>query len=113
MQFPRMSIFGSGVSPDPLLKIDEVGISAWGEYIFKNEETLEDYLSRVSYSIDAKYAVIAHDLVSEDEWVSQYDLEWDVEQGEIDKRNKWNAKVEEFIDDMDDEDVIVVVDYHS
>ena len=108
-----VDIFESGVSPDPLLKIDEVGIFAWCEYLYKKGETLEDYLSRVSYSIDAKYAVIAHDLVSEDEWVSQYELEWDVQQGEADKRSKWNAKIEKFIDDMDDEDVIVVVDYHS
>ncbi len=108
-----VKLFESGKSPDSLIQIVEDGICTWGDYLYKKGETLEDYLARVSYPIDAKYAVIAHDLVSSDSWFSQYDLEWDIEKGEAEKKAQWNLKIEKFIDDMDDEDVIVVVDYHS
>ena len=108
-----VKIFELGISPDSSIHITEDGICSWGELLYKKGETLEEYLNRQHYLASEKYPVVAHDLVSEDEWFSQYELEWDVEKGESDKTEKWMLKIEEFIDDMDDENVIVVVDYHS
>ena len=106
-------MFESGESPDNNIRITEDGVCSWGELLYKKGESLDDFLARQNYLSGERYPVIAHDLVSEDEWFSQYELEWDVEKGESDKKEKWKLKIEEFIDDMDDEDVIVVVDYHS
>ena len=108
-----VKVFESGESPDKSIRITEDGVCSWGELLYKKGESLDDFLARQNYLAGERYPVVAHDLVSEDEWFSQYELEWDVEKGESDKKEKWKLKIEEFIDDMDDDDVIVVVDYHS
>ena len=72
-------------------------------------ETVEDYLKRNDILDNRKYPVYVHDIVDADNWFSREDFEW-INNGAVPV--DWPERIDEYIDSLEDEDVLVGVDYH-
>ena len=76
------------------------GVSYYGEMVYFKGETVEDYLKRHVY---------VHDIVDVDDWFSRDDFNW-TNNGAVPV--DWAERIDGYIDDLEDEDVLVGVDYH-
>ena len=85
------------------------GVLYYGEMVYFKGETVEDYLKRYDILDNRKYPVYVHDIVDADNWFSRDDFEW-TDNGAVSV--DWPERIDEYIDDLDDEDVLVGVDYH-
>ena len=106
-------IFAAGVMPEGEIgMITEEGILYYkGHFLFKKGETLEEYLKEHTYSDDWKYPFSVGDIVNGDDWFSENDCELDSATGKFEPVD-WRKKVDEYVDDLDDEDILVTIDYH-
>lgn len=89
--------------------IAKEGILSYGKLIYFKGETVGDYLKRNEIPDNRKYPLFVSDIVDTDNWFSKDDFQW-TEQGAV--AVDWNEHMDEYIDDLDDEDVLVGVDYH-
>ena len=94
----------------PGCTLTERGIMHWGELIYRKGETLEEFLKQCHCQDGQKYPVYFSDLVSDEDWQSSYNAETSAPG--TDANSAWEKAIEEFIDDLDDEDILVSVDYH-
>lgn len=97
--------------PDLDGKVVPDGIMRWGKLIYSKGSTLEKYLAEHGIPKDWKYPVGLHDIVDVDQWLSKEDCVLDAESGgyvPID----WRSCIDEYIDDLDENMVLVAVDYH-
>lgn len=85
------------------------GVLYYGEMVYFKGETVEDYLKRYDILDNRRYPVYVHDIVDADNWFSRDDFEW-TDNGAVSV--DWPERIDEYIDDLDDEDVLVGVDYH-
>ncbi len=89
----------------------EDGIVSWGDYDYRKEESLEEYLERCGIPKAWKYPFSVHDIVDADIWLSKDDSYLDEETGKYQPVD-WRSQMDEYVDDLDDETVLVGVDYH-
>lgn len=78
--------------------------------VYFKGETVEDYLKRYDILDNRKYPVYVHDdIVDADNWFSRDDFNW-TNNGAVPV--DWAERIDEYIDDLEEEDVLVSVDYH-
>ena len=87
-------------------QMDEEGIFHYGERLFYKDDTLDSYLQRQSIPAEWKYPIYLHDIVDADDWRSRDDIMIGKEQ------KPWHTRIDEYIDSLDDDTVLVGVDYH-
>lgn len=104
-------IFLTGQNEDDFrgISIAKEGVLYYGKMTYFKGETVDDYLIRNEISDKRKYPLYVCDIVDTDNWFSKDDSQW-TEQGAV--SIDWNKHIDEYIDDLDDEDVLVGVDYH-
>lgn len=91
-------------------EITETGIVGWGEYAYRRGETVDDYLERRGIPKGWKYPYHAGDIVDAEHWVYQEQFSSQAEDG--DSPTDWHAYLDEYIDNLDENTVLVSVDYH-
>lgn len=94
----------------PGCNLTERGITHWGELIYRKGETLEEFLKQCHCQNGQKYPVYFSDLISDEDWQSSYGVE--KSSSDANGHSTWENMTEDFIDDLEDEDILVSVDYH-
>lgn len=90
-------------------QIVEDGIIFVDKYLYHKGETLENFLERFAVPDTWKYPLGVNDIVDADNWWEQDDLSCALS----DNRNSdWHTSIDEYIDNVDDDMVLVGVDYH-
>lgn len=90
-------------------QIVEDGIIFVDKYLYHKGETLENFLERFAVPDTRKYPLGVNDIVDADNWWEQDDLSCALS----DNRNSdWHTSIDEYIDNVDDDMVLVGVDYH-
>lgn len=85
------------------------GVLYYGKMVYFKDESVEDYLNRNDILDNRKYPVYVHDIVDADNWFSRDDFNWtNNEAVPVD----WAERIDGYIDDLEDEDILVGVDYH-
>ena len=72
---------------------------------------MEEYLEEYGIPSSWKYPVGSHDIVDEGQWLSVEDSVQDPETGSYAPVD-WRSCIDGYIDDMDEDTVLVSVDYH-
>ena len=85
------------------------GVLYYGKMVYFKDESVEDYLNRYDILDNRKYPVYVHDIVDADNWFSRDDFNW-TNNGAVPA--DWPERIDGYIDDLEDEDVLVGVDYH-
>lgn len=91
--------------------IAEDGIICWGDYEYRKGESLEENLERCAIPKAWKYPFGVHDIVDADDWLAKDDCYLDAESGKYVPVD-WRMQIDEYIDDLDEDSVLVGVDYH-
>ena len=97
--------------PDFHGKVVPEGVMSWGEMVYRKDSTLEEYLEKYGIPVDWKYPVGSHDIVDADQWLSKDDSVLDIESGNYVPID-WRNCIDEYIDDLEEDTVLVAVDYH-
>lgn len=105
----RIFLTGQNEDGSRGIVIAKEGILHYGKPIYFKGETVDDYLKRYEIPDKRKYPLFVCDIVDTDNWFSKNDFQW-TEQGAVSE--DWNKRIDEYIDDLDDEDILVGVDYH-
>ena len=85
------------------------GVLYYGKMVYFKDESVEDYLNRYDILDNRKYPVYVHDIVDAGNWFSREDFEWINDSAvPVD----WPERIDGYIDNLGDEDVLVGVDYH-
>lgn len=97
--------------PDDHLRVEDGCVYSYWELIYKIGETEEEYLNRLGYPDSRQYPVSFCDLIDENHWNAQ---EHDYKSPENDEvlAQTWEETIQQYIDDLDDDDVLVSIDYH-
>lgn len=98
-------------APDFCGEIVADGIMRWGKLIYRKGSSLEEYLEEYGIPGNWKYPVSAHDIVDADQWLSKEDCVMDSESGSYVPVD-WRDCIDKYIDDLDEDTVLVSVDYH-
>lgn len=103
--------FAKGViPPESDLRLREDGIYGFDGCVYSAGETLETYLAKYDYPDTCKYPVSFSDIVTCDGWESEeYRYSGRKNAPEVDS---FQRTIDSLIDDCDDDDVIVSIDYH-
>lgn len=99
------------LEPDFHGKIVSDGIINWGELVYRKDSALEEYLDEHGVPSNWKYPVGAHDIVDAGQWLSREDQVQDPESGSYVPID-WRSCIDGFIDAMDEDAVLVSIDYH-
>ena len=97
--------------PDFHGEIVPYGVMHWGELVYRKDSTLEEYLEEYGIPGCWKYPVGSHDIVDEGQWLSVEDSVQDPGTGSYAPVD-WRSCIDGYIDDMDEDMVLVSVDYH-
>lgn len=92
-------------------QLTEEGITIWGECVYYKDESLDEYLERCTFPKSRKYPLGFYDIVDEDDWFDKNDVVLNPDNGKFEPMD-WDAFTDEYIDDLDDDTVLVCVDYH-
>ena len=87
------------------------GVMHWGELVYRKDSTLEEYLEEYGIPGCWKYPVGSHDIVDEGQWLSKDDSVLDAESEKYVPVD-WRSCIDGYIDDVDEDTVLVAVDYH-
>lgn len=105
--------FESGTVPEKAgLRIEENGISRFGNLLYQKGETEDEYLERHINLKRKKYPLNVYAFLMEGEWTTADRFIPDGENSRIEDNPEWEDNLEQFIDELDDETVIVIVDCH-
>lgn len=105
------AMFLSGEKDDTVGSIREEGILSCGEWIYHKGDTLAQYLAVYGIPSDWKYPISVHNIFQDELCMDKHDCVMDEMTGKwipVD----WHRSVDEFIDEADEEDVFVGIDYH-
>ncbi|MCM1508927.1 MAG: hypothetical protein NC177_17605 [Ruminococcus flavefaciens] len=89
----------------------EKGITLWGEYVYYKDESLDEYLERCIFPKKRKYPLGFCDIVDIDNWFNKNEIALNPDTGKFEKID-WENFIDEYIDNLDDDTVLVCVDYH-
>lgn len=105
--------FETGILPDGIYgEITEDGILVFGGYAYHKGETEEEYLGRNVKLQRKKYPVNPYAFLQEGVWITADCFIADGENSRIEDNTEWEDELERFIEDLDDEKVLAVVDCH-
>lgn len=105
--------FQSGEVPENSgLCIEESGISRFGKLIYRKGETEEQYLKQYGNLKRKKYPINVYAFLMEDAWTTTDRFILDGENSRIEDNPEWEDDLEQFIDELEDETVLVIVDCH-
>ena len=106
------SMFVTGLmEPGKYMQVKEGCVYSFLDLIYKIGETEDEYLARMKVVDDRKYPVSFCDLIDDDDWLSQgHDYQNPDREEEL--ALTWEETIQQFIEDQDDDDVLVSVDYH-
>lgn len=87
------------------------GIVAWDGYAYYKGETLEEYLKRCDILSSRKYPVSVCDIVDDSQWLSEYDFTSDCQ---LEKKTPevWHARIDEYVEGLEQNTILVGIDYH-
>lgn len=97
--------------PEKHMRIQDGFVYSYYTKVYKLGESEGDYLKRHGFDPDRKYYVSFCDLIDEDGWIPEGDIRTRFS-GEKDHLQTWDETIQGFIDDLDEDDVLVSVDYH-
>lgn len=104
------AMFDAGVTEKEYHRISEESVFCYGELVYRKEDTLEKYLAKYGIPDSWKYPIDVHDIFHNEMNVDKYSCIKNGN-GEWEPVN-WRRTVDEFIDDADDDEVFVGIDYH-
>ena len=90
-------------------KWTEEGILHWGKLVYKKEQTLEEFLLENYVDSRYKYPLTSYSYLSLDNEYHERDDSHRISQSQFDL---WIVELSSFIDKIDDDTVLVGVDYH-
>lgn len=85
------------------------GVVSYGEYLYRKDEDLEQYLSKFGLSDQNKYPIRTYAYVDADGWNEHG---WGGSEPSADERQAWYAEVADFIEKQPDDALLVSVDCH-
>ena len=91
--------------------LTEDGIMRWGKYALRRNQTMDEYLEEFGIPKAWRYPLCFADIVDADNWFSKDDSCFDEETKKY-KPVDWRSRLEEYLDDLEDDAVLVGVDYH-
>ena len=91
--------------------ITEKGITDWGELVYTPGMTLEEYLNQYGIPDEWKYPISVYSIFHSEEYMDKHSVTRDNETGKYSPID-WRRTIDEFIDESDDDDVFVGIDYH-
>lgn len=93
--------------------IKEEGLVDWGKVLYLKDETLQEFLHREHLDDSVKYPVGFYQFLSEKTGFIESNPDYSAGLGERAKAEyDWNEQVNRFIDELDDDCVLVGVDCH-
>ena len=92
--------------------ITEEGIFTFGDALYIKGETLDEYLSRRGISEQNKYQYSSYGYVDEDGYFDRDSTPLPESDEKTDVKDEWRKQLYQYIDDADDNDVFVGIDYH-
>lgn len=105
--------FASGEVPEnTYLCIEEDGISRFGKLLYRKGETEDEYLERYVNLKRKKYPVNIYAFLMEGDWTTADRVILDGKKSRIEDNPEWEDNLEQFIDGLDDEEVLAIVDCH-
>lgn len=111
-RFHRLqAMFVSGEKDDTVSSITEEGIMSYGEWVYHRGDTLAQYLAVYGIPSEWKYPISVHNIFQEELCMDKHDCVMDKSTGKwipVD----WRRSIDEFIDEADEDDVFVGIDYH-
>ena len=111
-RYARLShAFETGTLPEGMYgMITGEGIQVFGDLVYHKGE--EEYLERCPNLKRKRYPLHMYAFLSEDGWVTADQFIYDGENSRIEDNPQWEDDLEQFIDGLDDETVLAVVDCH-
>ena len=105
-----MFIAGS-MEQEKYLHVKDGCVYSFLTLIYKIGEPEETFLARCSAADGRQFPVSFCDLIDEDDWLAQGH---DYESPENDQQLAltWEETIQQYIDDLDEDDVLVSIDYH-
>lgn len=97
--------------PESYMRVQDGFVYSFYTKLYQIGESEESYLRRHGFAPECKYYVSFCDLINEETWISEGDVRIRLE-GNEEHMLSWSETIESFIEDLDDEDVLVSVDYH-
>ena len=91
--------------------VTEKGITDWGELVYTPDMTLEEYLNQYGIPDEWKYPIGVYAIFHSEEYMDKHSVTCDNETRKYSPID-WRRTIDEFIDESDDEDVFVGIDYH-
>lgn len=85
------------------------GVVSCGEYLYRKDENLEQYLSKLGLSDQNKYPIRTYACLDADGWNEH---KWRESAPSEDERQIWNTAVYDFIEKQSDDTLLVSVDCH-
>lgn len=88
-------------------EIAEDGILRWGGYIYRRGDSVEKHLEKYGIPREWKYPIMVNDIVDEKQWQSR-----DVCIHDLEAEEEWHKCLDGYLDALDEDAVLVGVDYH-
>lgn len=105
--------FESGTLPEGIWgNITEDGITGFGEMLYQKGETEEMYLKRLANLKLKKYPACLYAFLQGGVWSTKEDFIWNGAESRLEENATWQEELEQFIDELDDDTVLVCVDCH-
>lgn len=105
--------FASGEIPENgYMCIKEDGIRRFGELIYRKGETEDEYLGRHIKLKRKRYPLNIYAFLEEGNWTTADRFIPDGKNSRIENNADWEDELEQFIDGLDEEKVLVIVDCH-
>lgn len=106
------SMFVTGeTEPERYLLVKDGSVFSFADLVYKIGESEEEYLNRCRLSDNWKYPVSFCDLVDENDWLAQ-GHDYQAPENEEQMTLTWEETIQQFIEDLDEDDVLVSIDYH-
>lgn len=93
-------------------EITEKGIEFFQEKIYLKGETLEQYLFRLGLAPQHEVSPLVYAFIDDGEWYSEGDMGWFDISSNNTENETWRQMMENFIQEIPDNDILVSVDCH-
>jgi hypothetical protein len=93
-------------------QMSDNGIFACDDLVYAKGDTLKIYLERNGFGADSKYPIVVQSCLKSDEYISRSDITWFGGSLNESPIEEWLLTTQAFIESIDNDDFIVVVDCH-
>lgn len=111
--YKLQAMFNAGQLDDTICgELTEDGIIVWGTFVYRKDEALQEFLSEYGIPEEWRYPVSVHDIFDVEGWKSKDSYSTD----KAEKHHfqmEWHKVIDDYVDNLDDETVLVGIDYHS